>query len=57
MGLAEVRERAQLLRTGVDVLLGGCGEPVGWPRHLPANADGLADPDAIFPGQVLHIPR
>jgi len=52
-----VRERAQLLRTGVGLLLGGCGEPAAWPRRLAANADRLADPDAIFPGQVPRIPR
>ena len=33
------------------------GDPAAWPRILAANADRLADPDAIFPGQVLHIPR
>ncbi len=33
------------------------GDPAAWPRILTANEDRLADPDAIFPGQVLHIPR
>lgn len=33
------------------------GDPAAWPRILAANAGQLADPDAIFPGQVLHIPR
>ncbi len=33
------------------------GDPAAWPRLLAANSDQLADPDAIFPGQVLHIPR
>jgi len=57
VGLDGVRERAQLLRTGVGLLLGGCGEPAAWLRRLAANADRLADPDAIFPGQVPRIPR
>ena len=33
------------------------GDPAAWPRLLAANRDRLADPDALFPGQVLHIPR
>ncbi len=33
------------------------GDPAAWPRLLAANRDQLADPDAIFPGQVLHIPH
>jgi len=33
------------------------GDPAAWPRILAANADRFADPDAIFPGQVLRIPR
>jgi len=33
------------------------GDPAAWPRLLEANQDQLVDPDAIFPGQVLHIPR
>jgi hypothetical protein len=33
------------------------GDPAAWPRILAANADRLADPDTILPGQVLHIPR
>jgi len=33
------------------------GDPAAWPRLLAANADRLADPDAIFPGQMPHLPR
>ncbi len=33
------------------------GDSAVWPRLLAANQDQLTDSDAIFPGQVLHIPR
>jgi nucleoid-associated protein YgaU len=28
-----------------------------WPRVFEANRDQIADPDLIFPGQVLRVPQ
>ncbi|GAA4856573.1 LysM peptidoglycan-binding domain-containing protein [Luteimonas vadosa] len=33
------------------------GKASAWPRIFEANRDQLDDPDRIFPGQVLRIPR
>jgi len=33
------------------------GDPFAWPRLHRANAAAVANPDLIFPGQRLHIPR
>ena len=32
------------------------GDSTQWPRIFNANQDQIADPDQIFPGQVLRIP-
>jgi nucleoid-associated protein YgaU len=33
------------------------GDPAFWPRLFEANRDQIADPDLIFPGQVLRVPQ
>lgn len=33
------------------------GDPVKWPRLYEANKDKVENPDLIYPGQVLTIPR
>ena len=33
------------------------GDATHWPRIFEANRDQIADPDLIFPGQVLRIPQ
>lgn len=33
------------------------GNPLEWPRIYEANRDIIKDPDLIYPGQVLRIPR
>jgi len=33
------------------------GNPLEWPRIYEANRDIIKDPDLIYPGQVLKIPR
>ncbi len=33
------------------------GDPTAWPLIYQANKDKIKDPDLIYPGQVLKIPR
>lgn len=33
------------------------GDPTLWPHILAANQDSIDDPDEIFPGQIVRIPR
>jgi len=33
------------------------GNPLEWPKIYKANRDIIRDPDVIYPGQVLRIPR
>jgi uncharacterized protein YpmB len=33
------------------------GNPLEWPRIYQANRESIKDPDFIYPGQVLRIPR
>ena len=33
------------------------GNPLEWPKIYKANRDMIRDPDFIYPGQVLRIPR
>jgi nucleoid-associated protein YgaU len=40
-----------------DIAQAEYGDPTRWPEIYAANADVVgADPDLIFPGQVLRIP-
>lgn len=56
------------LVTEIEVIPGDClwkiagftwiyNDPLQWPRIYKANKDKIKDPDLIYPGQILSIPR
>ncbi len=56
------------LVTEIEVIPGDClwkiagftwiyNDPLQWPKIYKANKDKIKDPDLIYPGQILSIPR
>ena len=56
------------LVTEIEVIHGDClwkiagftwiyNDPLQWPKIYKANKDKIKDPDLIYPGQILSIPR